>query len=92
MEKALRREIREETALSVDQIRFAMIHDCINSREFYRKGEHFLLMNFFARSRSRHFRLSGEAESGIWIDPRSALKLRLNSPTRVLIEHYLASG
>lgn len=89
MKEALKREIWEETAMRIKNIRWAMVQDCVYSKEFYRKGEHFLLLNFYAESLSRHFKLNKEAESGIWVKPEVALKLRLNQPTRVLLEKYL---
>lgn len=89
MIEALKREIREETGLSVHKIRFALIQDSIASPEFYKTKSHFLLTNFFAETDSRRFRLNEEAESGIWVSPRLALKFNLNAPTRALIERYL---
>lgn len=89
MEKALKREIREETGMELKNIEFVMAHDSIRSKEFYKPNQHFLLLNFTATSKTRHFRLNDEAESGIWVKPKDALKLNLNEPTRVLIERYL---
>lgn len=87
--KALRREIREETALTLKNIRWALVQDAIFSKEFYLTGSHFLLLNFYAESSSRKFRLNQEAESGFWVNPRTALRLNLNEPTRKLVELYL---
>src|SRR5207244_2019130 len=42
---ALRREIKEETNLDIDGIRFALVQDCIHSKEFYRDA-HFVLLNY----------------------------------------------
>ncbi len=86
---ALKREIKEETNFRIKNIRFAMVHDSIKSKEFYKKGLHFLLLNYYAESLSRKFKLNDEAERGFWISPKKALKLKLNEPTRVLIENYL---
>lgn len=88
MLEALHRETLEETGMRLKKIRWAMVQDCINSREFHRPGEHFLLINFFAESTSRKFKLNDEAERGIWIKPREALKLKLNRPTRKLLDYY----
>ena len=85
MEEALRREIHEETGMKIKNIRFAMAQDSIHSKEFYRPNQHFLLLNFYADSPSRHFKLNDEAESGIWVHPKTALKLNLNQPTRKLL-------
>lgn len=87
--QALKREMLEETGLRIHNIRWAMIHDSIDSNEYYKKGSHFLLLNYYAESRSRKVKLNNEAESYIWIQPEKALKLNLNEPTRVLIKTYL---
>lgn len=83
-EYALRREILEETALVIDDIRFVMVQDCIDSREFERP-EHFILLNYVARARTREVRLNHEAEDFRWLPATDALALALNHPTRVLL-------
>jgi len=88
---ALRREIREETALEVDDIRFALVQDCIDSTEFERP-EHFLLLNYVAHSRSTAVRLNDEAEDFKWLSPADALSLDLNHPTRVLLIEAIEQG
>lgn len=87
MEAALAREIKEETALDVRDIRFVMAQDCIESPEFYRK-EHFLLLNFTCRTDGGEVRLNEELEDFRWLSPTDALKLPLNRPTRILLEEY----
>jgi 8-oxo-dGTP pyrophosphatase MutT (NUDIX family) len=81
---ALRREIREETAIELDDIEFALVQDCIDSPEFMRP-EHFLLINYVARARSTAVQLNDEAEDFLWLPPADALALNLNQPTRFLI-------
>ena len=44
---ALRREVREETGLELRDIRFALVQDCIEPPEFYKRA-HFLLLNYTA--------------------------------------------
>ena len=93
---ALRREIREETAIELDDIEFALVQDCIDSPEFMRP-EHFLLINYVARTRSTAVQLNDEAEDFLWLPPADALALDLNQPTRFLIidaieKNLLGSG
>lgn len=84
--EALRREIREETNLEVDDVRFVMVQDCIDSEEFYRR-EHFLLLNYQCRARSGgEVRLNGEGEDFRWVTLDEARAMDLNRPTRVLLE------
>src|SRR5262249_34532792 len=35
-EEALRRELKEETALDITDVHFVLVQDCIHSKEFYR--------------------------------------------------------
>ncbi|OYV05397.1 MAG: NUDIX hydrolase [Verrucomicrobiales bacterium VVV1] len=88
---ALKREIREETALEIDQIRFALVQDCIDSPEFERP-EHFLLLNYIARTASTEVRLNDEAEEFRWVSPADALSLDLNHPTRFLLVEAMERG
>lgn len=85
---ALRREIREETGLLIDEPRFVMVQDCIDSQEFY-QAEHFLLLNYVARRSSGEVVLNDEAQEFQWLKPAEALELNLNQPTRLLLESQL---
>ena len=86
---ALRREILEETGIALDDIRFAMVQDCIDSPEFLRP-EHFLLLNYVARAAGTEVRLNDEAQEFIWLPAADALELDLNQPTRALLTEALA--
>jgi phosphoglycolate phosphatase len=81
---ALRREIREETRIELDEIHFIFVQDCIDSPEFTRP-EHFLLLNYVARARSTNVKLNHEAEDFLWLSTQEALSLDLNQPTRRLL-------
>ena len=89
LETALVRELKEETGLAICDIRFAMVQDCVNSPEFY-KPAHFVLLNYTCRATGTEVTLNDEAQEFQWLLPKKALKLPLNTPTRVLIEHYIA--
>ncbi len=90
-EAALRREILEETGLELDDIAFVLLQDSIDSPEFERP-EHFLLANYTARVRPGRVRLNDEAEESRWVALADAMRLPLNTPTRILIRHVLAQG
>jgi ADP-ribose pyrophosphatase YjhB (NUDIX family) len=86
---ALRRELKEETNLDVEEITFVMVQDCIHSREFYRDA-HFLLLNYTCRSEEPSgVALNAEAQEYRWVDPTEALGLALNQPTRTLLVTFL---
>jgi phosphoglycolate phosphatase-like HAD superfamily hydrolase/ADP-ribose pyrophosphatase YjhB (NUDIX family) len=85
-EAALRRELKEETDLDVDEIRFVLVQDCIHSLEFYR-DEHFVLLNYTCRCAGEpRVRLNEEAVEFRWLTVKEALKLPLNRPTEFLLE------
>jgi phosphoglycolate phosphatase-like HAD superfamily hydrolase/ADP-ribose pyrophosphatase YjhB (NUDIX family) len=81
---ALHREILEETALVIDDVRLVLVQDCIDSTEFMRP-EHFILLNYIARARKFDVRLNDEAEEFLWLPPAEALTFDLNQPTRSLL-------
>lgn len=86
-EAALRREILEETALKVRDIRFVLVQDCIHSKEFYRDA-HFVLLNYTCRAAAKNPRvtLNDEGREFRWLKLADAKKLKLNKPTKILIE------
>jgi ADP-ribose pyrophosphatase YjhB (NUDIX family) len=89
IESALRREIREETGLEITDVEFVLTQDAIMPPEFYRE-DHFLLLNFSARSLSGQVVLNEEASEFVWMDPATALaELDVNQPTRKLLEVLL---
>jgi len=87
-EDALRREMMEETALEISDIRFVMVQDCINSPEFFRP-EHFLLLNYLAKAESRDVTLNDEAEEFAWVTFEEAFKLDLNNATKILLDRVI---
>ena len=88
MEGALRRELLEETGLTLTEIAWGPVQEAVESDEFY-KPAHFILLNFIALTESEEVRLNEEAEAYTWVSPERALRYDLNTPTRKLVEFYL---
>ncbi len=88
---ALEREILEETNLSLTDVQFVLVQDCIDSPEFIRP-EHFLLLNYLARATSTTVTLNDEAEDFRWLSLADALALDLNQPTRILLTEVIDRG
>jgi ADP-ribose pyrophosphatase YjhB (NUDIX family) len=83
---ALRREIKEETGLEIRDIEFVLVQDCIHSKEFYREA-HFVLLNYICRVCGKpDVILNEEAQEFCWVSFEGALAMKLNKPTRVLLE------
>lgn len=84
------REIREETGLDALEPEFVLVQDAIEEPEFFRP-RHFLLLNYRARCSGKEARLNHESLEGGWFGLQEALSLRLNRPTRNLVEHLLSN-
>jgi phosphoglycolate phosphatase-like HAD superfamily hydrolase/ADP-ribose pyrophosphatase YjhB (NUDIX family) len=85
-EAALRRELKEETNLDIQDIRFVLAQDCIDSKEFYRPA-HFILLNYTCRAAGEVLvRLNEEAREFRWVTVAEALAMPINQPTRRLLE------
>ena len=84
---ALRREILEETNLKIAGVEFVLVQDCISSKEFYRDA-HFVLLNYVCRAVGKKLNviLNHEGREFRWLKLADAKKLKLNKPTKILIE------
>jgi phosphoglycolate phosphatase len=89
-EAALRREILEETGLKISDIRFALVQDCIHSKEFYRDA-HFVLLNYTCRCAGKNppVKLNDEGREYRWVKLVETKKMKLNKPTKILIAAVL---
>ncbi|HEY1790094.1 MAG TPA: NUDIX domain-containing protein [Verrucomicrobiae bacterium] len=89
-EAALRREILEETNLKISRIEFALVQDCIHSKEFYRDA-HFVLLNYTCHcvGKDPRVKLNEEGREFRWLKLADTKKLKLNKPTKILIDAVL---
>jgi phosphoglycolate phosphatase len=70
----------------VEAVEFVLVQDCIHSKEFYRDA-HFLLLNYTCRACGQQpVTLNEEAQDFRWMTLEDALKLKLNTPTRILLD------
>lgn len=91
--EALIREIAEETALTLRDVEFVMVQDCVEPPEFQRSA-HFLLLNYIARcaDAAPQVILNEEAQAFQWLPLPEVLKIDLNIPTRILIDECVRRG
>jgi nucleoside triphosphatase len=91
LEDAVRREVGEETGLEVEDIRFLQHLEFINPQYYYKKGLHFVGLQYTCRALGKEVRLNDEAEAYLWAKPREALNLNLGPGTRSTLEYFLSS-
>jgi ADP-ribose pyrophosphatase YjhB (NUDIX family) len=87
-ESAFLREILEETGLRAFSPEIVLVQDAIEEPEFFRP-RHFLLLNYKAFCASKEVSLNHESLEHGWFELRESLSLKLNRPTRALVEHLL---
>lgn len=87
MEAALKRELLEETGLSLTHMYWGPVQEAVESPEFYRDA-HLILLNFVALTDDTAVTLNDEAQEFAWTTPEDALTYDLNTPTRRLLEFY----
>ncbi|HEX9674591.1 MAG TPA: NUDIX domain-containing protein [Anaerolineales bacterium] len=88
MKDAIRREVKEETSLDVDQIEFLCFQEVVFDEAFWTRS-HFIFFDFVCKSDSTDVTLNSEAEEHVWIPPQEAMELPIDSYTKKAIVTYL---
>lgn len=87
--EALKREIEEETGLEVKPIRFLHLQEAIYSEEFH-EPRHFIFLDYVCKAQTASVKVDKEElQAFIWISPREALTMNIDSLTRRAIKKYL---
>ena len=89
IEDALMREVKEETGLTIRDIRFIRVGECVYDDEFWKK-KHFVFVNYSCRTDSTVVRLSEEATEYRWVTFDEAQGLPLGKYTKETIGIYLS--
>lgn len=87
-EKALKREIKEETGLDIYDIEFILWQEFIYGKEFWKK-RHFIFFDFICKTDSSVVKLNSEGQGYVWVSPNEALKLSVEPYTKKTIEEYI---
>ena len=90
-EKAVEREILEETGLKVKVVRLLNVQDGINSPEFY-EPRHFVFLNYLCALKGGSVKIDNdEATEALWLRPEEALQRKDVEPfTKNVLRAYLA--
>ena len=84
LQEALLREFREEVALDLQQVRFALLQEAILDSQFHVPA-HFVLVNYYAFSASTQVVPNEEIVEWVWLPPEQALGSPLNNFTERLV-------
>lgn len=86
--EALKREVFEETGLSISDISFLGVQESIFPKEFHEK-KHFIFINYCCWTKSEEVTLNYESKAYIWIKPSQIEKIELVSTSKTVISSYL---
>lgn len=90
MEKAVVREVREETGLDVEVVRLLLVQEAIFPSEFHDADNHFIFFDYLCRAQSEKPVLDQkEIQEYVWLDPKKAIEMDLESYTRRLVLKFL---
>jgi nucleoside triphosphatase len=87
LEETAVREAKEETGLDIYDLEFILFQQFIYDPAFW-KQRHFIFFDFAAKTDSMDVVLNDEAQEYIWVEPKDALQLKLDTYTRNAIEEY----
>lgn len=87
IEQALKREVKEETNLDVFDIQAISIEEFIFGEEFHEK-KHFIFFDYACKTKNANVILNKEGSKYVWVNFDEALKLPLQSFTKVVILKY----
>lgn len=87
MVDALKREVKEETNLDIDDIEFVCFQEFIHDDRFWQR-RHFIFFDFAARTDSTDVVLNDEAQEYMWVDLDEALTLPVEHYAAIAIRQY----
>ena len=88
-EDAIRREVKEETGLDVEDVKLLLVQEAIYPKDYY-KHEHFVFMDYICRAKNPQVKLDGrELQEYVWVNPKDAVKLDMEEYTRNFVNRYL---
>ena len=88
---AVKREVKEETNMDVDEIELVSVQESILSPEFH-KPKHMVFLDYSCKTLHKDIKLNDELQEYTWIDPKEAIEnLELGESTFIFIERFIKS-
>jgi len=91
LEEAAVREAKEETGLDVYDLKFINFQEFVYDPSFWKK-RHFIFFDYACKTNSLTVTLNDEAEEHLWVTLDAALRLPLDSYTRISVEKIIAGN
>ena len=85
---ALRREIKEETNLDIDDIRFVCLQEFIFDDAFWKK-KHFIFMDYACKAKPGEVALDSVGQEFTWVTLKESLDMPVDPYTKHTIEEFL---
>lgn len=86
LDEALRREVREETGLSVEPLTLVEVFERITRDRRGRPEYHYVLLDYLCRPRTGRLRAADDCSRARWVERRSLKRYRLTEGTLEVIE------
>ena len=87
-EKALKREVKEETGLNAYDIKFICHQEFIFDKAFW-KRRHFIFLSYACKTQNSKVKLNSEGQDYVWVRLKEALRLPLEPYTKRTIKEYI---
>ncbi len=87
---AVKREMKEETGLSVRDVRFLGIQESIYNPEYHER-RHFIFFDYVCRTNDDHVSLNEEGIDFLWATIEEAKALPLGTTVRALLNTYITN-
>ena len=88
LEAALKREVKEETGLDIENIQLLSLQESIFNPHYHTR-RHFLYIDFSCTTTSTQVTLNEESQEFAWVALPEALNLALDPYTRALLTEYM---
>lgn len=90
-EAAVKREVLEETGLTVEHVEFLCCQECVFDPAFWQQ-KHFIFLDYVCTSPGGEVTLNEEAEAWRWVKREELANLNIEPFTRKVLEEFMKRG